>query len=172
MTGYRDPFLRCPRCGASLEKAGAAWGCGACRGVFVEEPVLEDMLREMHEQPVGARYVARFAEAPVPCPRCVEPMTAVALEGVEVERCARGDGVWFDAHELATALHAAAGRDEDEVNGEVVDVRVGFWRSVLGGLGEILKLLGYGAVGLAAAPLAGATGYTSALAEIEARRRR
>jgi Zn-finger nucleic acid-binding protein len=152
MAAYRASFLRCPRCGTELEQAGAGAGCRACRGVWVGEPALDEMLRTMHQQPIGPRFAPRAPDGrPSPaCPACGRPLVAVVLEGESIDRCAAGHGLWFDVTELEHALRAAAAldADADAGSGAVPDVRIGFWRGVLGSVGELLRLFGYGAVGV------------------------
>ena len=49
----------------------------------------------------------RRRERPAPrpsCPECAEPMETYQRRGLELERCTRCRGVWFDAFELAVRL--------------------------------------------------------------------
>jgi Zn-finger nucleic acid-binding protein len=147
VSGYRDAFLHCPRCGAALEQAGAAWGCRSCRGVWLGEPTLDEMMREMHDQPIAPRFQPRMADgARLQCPECPAPLAHVTLEGVPVDRCTAQHGVWFDADELEAALRSAAGGEAAAPDG-VPDVRLGIWRQILTSIGTLLGLIGLGAVG-------------------------
>ena len=42
------------------------------------------------------------------CPACRQPQLIVEVEGVELDLCHKGCGVWFDAQELSQLLGAAA----------------------------------------------------------------
>ncbi len=147
MDGYRDWMARCPRCGEDLDHRGDAAGCRRCRGVCVPEPKLDEMLREMHDQPVAPSYVARAATERLTCPSCQTPMKPVVLHGVQVDRCEAGHGVWFDSDELESALRAAAGAETTSPPEGVPTVKIGFGRALLRGLGSILGLFGYAAAG-------------------------
>ena len=48
--------------------------------------------------------------APV-CPACKEPMVVFELDGVEIDRCPRGHGLWFDRNEMETLIAASPGGD-------------------------------------------------------------
>jgi len=62
----------------------------------------------------GVSTIARRTrDAPVPCGACGQPMDAVFLGGVAVDRCYSDEMFWFDATELERVLSSAAGqRDE------------------------------------------------------------
>lgn len=150
MVAYRDARAACPRCHAELEHgtSGAGAACRACRGLWLDEPVLDEMVREMGDGLGALAYAAREADREVACPSCTQPMTNVLLHGVAVERCAKGHGVWFDADELEAALRAAGGVVVDAGGAsDVPNVRVGFWRGVIGAIGGVLGIVGYAAGG-------------------------
>jgi Zn-finger nucleic acid-binding protein len=104
---YREQSLACPACPRDrpheLSFAGDRWQCADCHGAFVERGALEALVEEMANQPyeLGAPSGDPGAR---PCPVCVEPMI-VEMLGVSttIDRCAK-HGVWFDEHELQTAL--------------------------------------------------------------------
>jgi Zn-finger nucleic acid-binding protein len=112
MTAFRDSFVACPRCRATLERSGSVWACVPCRGFWVEEGILEEMMRAMRPalEGHGRRLDTspRVDHPPLPCPQCTEPLAAVALEEIPVDRCPRQHGVWFDADELEHALRNAS----------------------------------------------------------------
>jgi Zn-finger nucleic acid-binding protein len=108
---YRESFESCPRCGTALEDAGDVRACSQCRGQWVLETVLAEMVMEM----VPAGEVGRLVLVPVAprgsptgCPSCGAPMDMVSMYGVEVERCPKQHGVWFDPEELQAGLNRAA----------------------------------------------------------------
>lgn len=104
---YRDHHLACPACPvenrSELRFVGDRWSCTGCRGAFVERGALEALVEEMASQPY---------ELPPPsgepgsrgCPVCMEAMIVEKLgPSTTIDRCAK-HGLWFDEHELQTAL--------------------------------------------------------------------
>lgn len=108
---YRDSFEKCPRCAAVLEDAGAVRTCGSCRGQWILEPVLAEMVVEMLPAGVYGRLTlvpSKHDRGIGACPSCDTKMEAMLMYGVEIERCPKQHGVWFDPHEMETALRRAA----------------------------------------------------------------
>ncbi|MFN0248776.1 MAG: hypothetical protein ACKV2T_17940 [Kofleriaceae bacterium] len=116
---YRDQYLACPACVGSSSSASAAsgsvteqhelrfvgdrWTCTGCRGAFVERGALEALVEEMASQPYD--LAAPSGEpGPRACPVCLESMVVEKLGATTtIDRCAK-HGLWFDEHELQTAL--------------------------------------------------------------------
>jgi len=110
---FRDSFDSCPRCGTDLVDAKAARGCQGCRGLWVDEVVLAEMIIDMLPPPprvLGrlALVVMQRAGEALACPACKTPMEPTAIHGVELDRCPKQHGVWFDADELRIALQRVA----------------------------------------------------------------
>jgi Zn-finger nucleic acid-binding protein len=53
-------------------------------------------------------YLASGAQPQRPCPQCREPLEHRFLGDIQVDRCGRKHGIWFDAGELQTVLEASA----------------------------------------------------------------
>jgi len=108
VVAFRDAFEQCPRCGTALIDARAARGCTSCGGLWIEEPVLTEMVLEMLPVPpamlsrLQLAVLARGGEA-IGCPTCGEAMHPTTIHEVVLDRCAK-HGVWFDRDELAVAL--------------------------------------------------------------------
>jgi Zn-finger nucleic acid-binding protein len=102
---FRDDTLACPTCKAVLAHNQSRLVCQACGGTFVADAELAGMLDELSPDDAGplARRLAPAAGPVRACPRCGEAMTAHALYGVPVQRCAHG--AWFDRGGLERALH-------------------------------------------------------------------
>lgn len=49
------------------------------------------------------------------CPVCGQPQVLVEMDGVELDLCLAGCGVWFDAEELGALLGDGAAELEDEL---------------------------------------------------------
>ena len=101
-----DTTLRCPRCHQALERAHDIHVCRACRGGFVADTVLYQMVAahpgaEVRYRPRGGQTLA--------CPGCAGEMLAVAIEDVPVDRCVP-HGLWFDADELGETVARTASR--------------------------------------------------------------
>ncbi|HEY5922620.1 MAG TPA: FHA domain-containing protein [Kofleriaceae bacterium] len=110
---YRDAFETCPRCGVTLVDARSARSCPQCRGLWVEEPVVAEMVLAMlPPQPLSRLELAVLAPTgdPAACPTCKEPMHATTIHNVLLDRCAK-HGVWFDGEELQEALRRVADPD-------------------------------------------------------------
>ncbi|MCE9572892.1 MAG: zf-TFIIB domain-containing protein [Deltaproteobacteria bacterium] len=109
---YRDEFEHCPACATELVTAGDRRACHGCGGIWMREATLTELVHDMQNgaESSGLRFAPRRGGDPRVCPVCHQPMDRVAVEGVAVERCGRGDGVWLDAGELATALYNASQR--------------------------------------------------------------
>lgn len=104
---YREQVLTCPACPpaapSELQFAGDRWSCTSCRGAYVERGALEALVEEMASQPF--QLAAPSGEVGTrACPVCTEPMIVEKLgASTTIDRCAK-HGVWFDEHELQTAL--------------------------------------------------------------------
>lgn len=104
------PLTLCPRCGHDLEPLPAALGCKACHGVWVVDAEIERRLRERCRTDPGPLVYGDGLGPVLPCPVCWDPMAVRSLEGVTVDRCGRGHGVWFDVDELERAMRTVQAR--------------------------------------------------------------
>lgn len=104
---YKDQFLACPACPTAdhreLRFGGDRWSCSGCHGAFVERGALEALVEEMANQPY--ELAAPSGEVGTrACPVCMEAMIVEKLgASTTIDRCAK-HGLWFDEHELQTAL--------------------------------------------------------------------
>ncbi len=107
---YRDQGDRCPRCHADLIDARSVRACEECRGVWVAQPILEEMMVGMRTPPrhIALPLVAHSNRPPLGCPVCEQPMEMWSLHDVDIDRCVR-HGLWFDRDELEQVLRGAAG---------------------------------------------------------------
>lgn len=91
--------------------------CPGCLGAWFDAGEIELLLEAeglavsgeaLRLHPAGHRAGGGAAEAARPCPLCRKPMEKVSPEGrpVVLDRCPLGEGIWFDAGELARALAA------------------------------------------------------------------
>jgi Zn-finger nucleic acid-binding protein len=110
--------MLCPVCDIEmlileLHEVEIDW-CTQCRGVWLDEGELE-----LLAEPTGkaASPVARALDDTSthqpgrrPCPVCRKAMARVDLPltpPVEIDRCPKGHGLWFDNGELQQVRHAA-----------------------------------------------------------------
>ncbi len=118
----------CPHCGEPLvafELSGVEIDhCMSCRGTWLDSGELE-LIGELSGAAPGALRSA-LAEAKHRrggrrrCPRCtarMEPIEVGCDAPIELDRCPRGDGLWFDQGELFAVMRNAED-DEERAVGE------------------------------------------------------
>ena len=81
--------------------------CISCRGLWFDRGEL-DLLAELTgadlasiELTAGAGAGARRNRV---CPRCDEALEEIVIGGLRIDRCPKGDGLWFDRGELGSLL--------------------------------------------------------------------
>ena len=91
--------------------------CAACDGVWFDAQELELLLGTLPPEVdvLGQALAEKTAEAKRRCPHCRKKMDKVMIgpgDGVMIDRCGRGHGLWFDGGELDVIVHAlgAAGK--------------------------------------------------------------
>jgi Zn-finger nucleic acid-binding protein len=103
----------CPKCDtglfiARLESVEIDY-CERCRGVWLDAGELEQLagspLPDFQHQPgvvpAGKKHL---------CPRCDVSLEEITAPGnLTLDKCPRGHGLWFDAHELEQLLATAHG---------------------------------------------------------------
>jgi membrane associated rhomboid family serine protease/Zn-finger nucleic acid-binding protein len=124
-------MFTCPHCRCHLERLdttrGAQWRCPTCEGRSVTIPVLRRMMEADYVNQLwrAARDAPRDKNG-VPCPLCANGMTVVqnlvsAEDGaIHVDVCRSCHAVWFDTHELDSAL-ARTELPEEEKGPELSD---------------------------------------------------
>ncbi len=80
--------------------------------MFIEEPVLSEMILEMLPPPPRACGPLALSEvkrtgAQLACPQCGDAMKPTTIHEVELDHCAK-HGVWFDQDELRLTLYRVA----------------------------------------------------------------
>lgn len=109
---YRDQLLSCPRCAKPLDRRAQreSWPCHACDGVAVDSEELSRLLARVVPSLATAEPIVTPArtttERALICAACGQPMRAVELHGVALDRCYRDELIWFDAAELDELLDA------------------------------------------------------------------
>lgn len=113
----------CPKCDVALillEFAGVEVDyCPQCEGLWLDSGEIEHLLKEttgaahdlIHDF-VEQKGSSESGDRAYLCPRCDRPMNEISrpdANGVEllIERCPRGDGLWFDKGELHRLLISA-----------------------------------------------------------------
>lgn len=84
--------------------------CLRCKGTWLDAGELDQLARlegfapgrltEAVEKLRGERHGER------PCPRCGRRMQLVEAAGIPLDRCPRGDGLWFDDGEMRKLIAA------------------------------------------------------------------
>src|SRR5690349_12767934 len=94
-----SPSPGCPRCGGDLAPLGAGRVCRQCRGAWISEERLGEMVRtmkgELFADPVSLPERAA-TEAALKCPGCGAGLEPKGFAGQAVDRCPKGHGVWLD----------------------------------------------------------------------------
>jgi Zn-finger nucleic acid-binding protein len=105
----------CPRCHRALDTSGPTAMCHGCRGLWVREASVGEMIAEMRGEAgtVEVPLVAAEGER-LPCPICGKEMASGTLEDISVDRCADGHGYWFDADELGEVLRRSRPERSEE----------------------------------------------------------
>jgi Zn-finger nucleic acid-binding protein len=116
--------MDCPKCRRPLEKENYEGvetdRCGRCGGFWLDKGEIGKIVR-IHEETFTpkqidqAREMVRTSpasgipkeEAEVPCPHCQKECVKSVIQGVQIDRCPDGAGIWFDKGELEL-LQAAA----------------------------------------------------------------
>lgn len=81
--------------------------CVSCKGIWLDQGELELLLDHGEE---GKHLLSSFQVEPNPeekqrtCPICSKKMEVVLCEDIRMDRCRRGDGLWFDLGELERIL--------------------------------------------------------------------
>jgi uncharacterized protein len=104
--------MDCPRCKKPLiilefEKVEVDY-CSVCRGVWLDSGELELLLGSPNDSSIEFNSDKSSGERSFKCPRCRKRMEKVrsrAAEGVLLDRCKNGHGLWFDGGELEALLH-------------------------------------------------------------------
>lgn len=97
----------------ALELDGAELDyCSSCAGLWLDE---EEIVWLVDRAPAAGELSSLLARGDVgergakPCARCNQPMHLDRLDGVEIDRCSAGHGIWFDPGELEAFLAGSSG---------------------------------------------------------------
>ncbi len=116
--------MDCPKCGKPLEREDYEGietdYCGRCGGFWLDRGEIGKIVR-IHEETFTAKQMEQAREmvlaspssgipreeAAVPCPHCAKECVKSVTQGVQIDRCPDGAGIWLDEGELEL-LQAAA----------------------------------------------------------------
>lgn len=107
--------------------------CVKCLGTWLDEGELDTLAEiagagwEAWEGSLARAEGEKHGERR--CPRCRSRLRVVDVSGVEIDRCNRGCGIWFDKGEIPKLIEAF-GKDEE---GAVVRFFSEMFKSELGG---------------------------------------
>src|SRR2546430_2564408 len=91
--------------------------CLRCSGTWLDAGEIDQLARM--QGGADDRLGAAIAKADAGkkgerrCLRCSARMRVVLVEGLEIDRCPRGHGLWFDRNEMETLIAAFRGGDGD-----------------------------------------------------------
>lgn len=87
--------------------------CVSCGGIWLDSTELHLLLESVEERNAFTRALkkdVRSSEEARKCPICLKPMGKYLYkhnhEGVQLDQCERGHGLWFDRGELETVLQS------------------------------------------------------------------
>jgi Zn-finger nucleic acid-binding protein len=95
--------------------------CTECKGIWLDAGELEVLLddAEQTRRLLSSFKPAETHETVRPCPICRKPMQKVLLghgdKAVQIDRCVKSHGLWFDEGELADVLRQGAFDPEGKV---------------------------------------------------------
>lgn len=114
-----NAFAMCPACQEPLvvfELDGVEIDrCLRCGGTWLDSGEVDRLARVEGGAP--DRLSAAIAQAPAGskserrCVRCSARMLELSVNAVEVDRCPRGHGIWFDRREMETLIASFQGGD-------------------------------------------------------------
>ena len=123
----------CPVCSVELSQAGFTERCPKCTGAWIHEDALVGMMQERTSAMVFLPWQPRDRDSERACAVCKQPMQAVSLGTVALDRCA-DHGVWFDPEELASVMKQAKQFKADVKSGDDDDDE---HRGILGSLAKL-----------------------------------
>jgi len=96
--------------------------CVKCMGVWFDQSEIDLLLKTAATFtdgmiPVFKKLTTQINEDVRPCPLCKKTMHKVSLGGSKtvLDQCPDGEGIWFDAGELAASIAAVAGANQEPV---------------------------------------------------------
>ncbi len=106
--------MLCPVCGdhliiLELEQIEIDY-CHSCGGIWLDAGELELLLEDSAEKDIvlsELNDIAKTDEKKIRCPICRKKMIKVLIESKDpiiIDKCKRGDGLWFDEGELETVV--------------------------------------------------------------------
>jgi Zn-finger nucleic acid-binding protein len=89
--------------------------CLKCAGTWLDSGEIDGLARIEGGAPDGlSAAIARVGggtKGERRCVRCSARMEALAVNAVEIDRCPRGHGLWFDKNEMETLIASFQGGD-------------------------------------------------------------
>jgi Zn-finger nucleic acid-binding protein len=91
--------------------------CVGCGGTWLDAGELELLLdgATNRDEVIASLPAAGGREVLRRCPMCEKPMEKVRCNDELLDRCVRGDGLWFDAGELRAVIRAGAFAGENRI---------------------------------------------------------
>ena len=103
--------------------------CADCGGIWFDSGELELLLgNSQHTKELldSFKVDSGCAEKDRKCPICLKKMQKIIVSASQpplfIDRCAKGDGLWFDKGELKDVLHRARLDDDNKIQGLLADM--------------------------------------------------
>ncbi len=90
--------------------------CLKCKGTWRDSGEIEMLAGGVHGKVSEAVYKTRGEKhGDRECVRCRKKLEVIHINGVELDRCPRGHGLWFDASEIETLIGSFKDGEEGNV---------------------------------------------------------
>ena len=103
--------------------------CGDCGGIWLDSGELELLLgdSEQAEKLLNSFKIDKYSsEKPRKCPICLKKMRKIivgpAMPPLVIDKCRRGDGLWFDQGELQDVLEKAQLDKDNKIQKLLADI--------------------------------------------------
>ncbi len=106
--------------------------CTACGGIWLDAGELELLLGDSEQAKEllnSFKISSNCTEKPRKCPICLKKMKKIIVgqdkPALLIDKCPRGDGLWFDKGELTDILRAGSFDEENKVAKLLADMFIG-----------------------------------------------
>jgi Zn-finger nucleic acid-binding protein len=96
--------------------------CLQCSGIWLDAGELEMLLPNRHQAKMllsSFRTTKGCSETPKPCPICLKKMEKILVgpseSAILIDKCKKGDGLWFDKGELQDVLEFGSFDEERRI---------------------------------------------------------
>jgi Zn-finger nucleic acid-binding protein len=106
---FREQYHKCPKCERPLDEF-ATVRCPQCNGAWISEDSLYQRAKAtavVNTQLPELDFGEATGQTRYRCPGCESPLDVMMIGNIEIERCPKRHGLWFDAGELQKVLETS-----------------------------------------------------------------